>query len=84
MSHGYFPCFWTELRFKVRYLVCYKTTLREENNYEEWLSLVLDYYDRTYGRNVLEDKNKVIKSVKLNWEDIQVGVQQILNAARDK
>jgi len=44
----------------------------------------LDYYDRTYGRNSLDDNNKIVKSVRINWDDIQVGVQQILNAAKDK
>jgi tRNA 2-selenouridine synthase len=55
-----------------------------ESNYDEWLNLVLDYYDRTYGRNSLDDNNKIVKSVRINWDDIQVGVQQILNAAKDK
>lgn len=54
----------------------------KENNYDEWLNLVLNYYDRTYGRNNIEDKNKMIKSISISWEDVKVDARKILNVSR--
>jgi tRNA 2-selenouridine synthase len=53
-----------------------------ENNFDEWLNLMLCYYDKTYGRNSIEDKNKLIKSVTVTWDDIKVDAMKILNVAR--
>jgi tRNA 2-selenouridine synthase len=53
-----------------------------DNNFDEWLNLMLSYYDKTYGRNSIEDKNKLVKSVYVSWDDIKVDAIKILNVAR--
>jgi tRNA 2-selenouridine synthase len=53
-----------------------------DNNFDEWLNLMLSYYDKTYGRNSIEDKDKLVKSVNVSWDDIKVDAIKILNVAR--
>ncbi len=54
----------------------------EENNKDAWVEIVLDYYDKTYTHSNEQRDKENIYQTKVTWEDPQLDLQRVINAAK--
>lgn len=52
----------------------------DEGDKDEWLKIVLDYYDKTYSHSNSQRNPNSVLTVDFDWESVGVGLRKVINA----
>ena len=57
-------------------------TFLEANNLNQWLEIILNYYDKTYAHSNTKRENSTCLKVPFKWTDPDVSVRKVLLAKK--